>query len=557
MPTFEYGTAGFRCKADLLDEVMYRMGILAVLRSKLLQASIGVMVTASHNPEEDNGVKLVDPGGEMMEESWEVVANRMANATQDGLEKLISDIITTHHIPSTPSSHSILVAMDTRPSSSRLLSRVVDGVKKMGGSCRNYDELTTPQLHYMVRCINSKHHNQDDLHHHHHDHHLHDNHPNNNHPHDNHPHNNSYYGEATEEGYVLKLTSAYLLLCQGQKTTKTTLHVDGANGVGAKKLASISSRIGNILELKLFNDGTQGKLNHMCGADYVKSNQRAPANMHTDTEQLCCSFDGDADRVVFYCHDNQHLFHLLDGDKIAVLLADFVNELMTKTGLKFRLGIVQTAYANGASTNYITQHVNIPVTCTPTGVKNLHKAAILYDIGVYFEANGHGTIVYKEAVQAALKETAAAGCSADVSMACQDFLSFIQLTNQTVGDAISDMLLVEVVLRRKGWGVEEWRSLYTDLPNKLIKIKVRDRGVIETVDAERRVSKPSSLQPIINSLVAALPSGRSFARPSGTEDVVRVYAEAATQEEADRLAWHVACAVYEEAGGVGAKPLLS
>ena len=30
--------------------------------------------------------------------------------------------------------------------------------------------------------------------------------------------------------------------------------------------------------------------------------------------------------------------------------------------------------------------------------------------------------------------------------------------------------------------------------------------------------------------------GRSFVRPSGTEDCVRVYAEAATKEEADRLA---------------------
>ena len=28
-----YGTAGFRTKADLLDHVMYRMGLLAVVRS--------------------------------------------------------------------------------------------------------------------------------------------------------------------------------------------------------------------------------------------------------------------------------------------------------------------------------------------------------------------------------------------------------------------------------------------------------------------------------------------------------------------------------------------
>lgn len=30
--------------------------------------------------------------------------------------------------------------------------------------------------------------------------------------------------------------------------------------------------------------------------------------------------------------------------------------------------------------------------CTKTGVKHLHRAAQEFDIGVYFEANGHGTV---------------------------------------------------------------------------------------------------------------------------------------------------------------------
>ncbi len=43
-------------------------------------------------------------------------------------------------------------------------------------------------------------------------------------------------------------------------------------------------------------------------------------------------------------------------------------------------------------------------------------------------------------------------------------------------------------------------------------------------------------------------------RPSGTEDVVRVYAEATTQEAADRLALEVARQVHKVAGGVGDPP---
>lgn len=47
----QYGTAGFRTNAKLLDHIMFRMGLLATLRSKKTKATIGVMVTASHNPE--------------------------------------------------------------------------------------------------------------------------------------------------------------------------------------------------------------------------------------------------------------------------------------------------------------------------------------------------------------------------------------------------------------------------------------------------------------------------------------------------------------------------
>jgi phosphoacetylglucosamine mutase len=116
--------------------------------------------------------------------------------------------------------------------------------------------------------------------------------------------------------------------------------------------------------------------------------------------------DGDADRLVYFrlssASDNK--VDLVDGDKILSLFALFIREqldIINKNGsqvnksLPARLGIVQTAYANGASTQFL-KNLGLEVVFTPTGVKYLHKKALEYDIGIYFEANGHGTVVFSE-----------------------------------------------------------------------------------------------------------------------------------------------------------------
>lgn len=94
---------------------------------------------------------------------------------------------------------------------------------------------------------------------------------------------------------------------------------------------------------------------------------------------------------------------LIDGDKILSLFAVFIKEQLdvlykgsdSNNKPPVRLGIVQTAYANGASTAYL-KWLGLEVVFTPTGVKYLHKKAAEYDIGIYFEANGHGTVLFSE-----------------------------------------------------------------------------------------------------------------------------------------------------------------
>ena len=67
--------------------------------------------------------------------------------------------------------------------------------------------------------------------------------------------------------------------------------------------------------------------------------------------------DGDADRVLYFFKNKSGGFQLMDGDKIATLIAGFIKELLTESGMDLSLGMVQTAYANGSSTKYITEHL--------------------------------------------------------------------------------------------------------------------------------------------------------------------------------------------------------
>ncbi|EEQ39081.1 putative phosphoacetylglucosamine mutase [Clavispora lusitaniae] len=499
---FTYGTAGFRMKAELLDYVNFTVGILAALRSKYLGGkTVGVMITASHNPPADNGVKVVDPLGSMLESSWEAHATALANASHDQLvdriEALVAELQIDLSVPAR-----VVVARDSRESSPRLSQATIDGIESIPDtSVHDFGLFTTPQLHYITRTSNDK-----------------------------------AFGECSEAGYYGKMATAFQKMHRGGKKIEVT--VDSANGVGAAKIKELGQYLGDDVVFTLVNNAYDQPelLNFECGADFVKTNQKAPKGVSLEHGNLYGSFDGDADRLVHYYQADDGAFRLLDGDKIATLLAMFLQRLLAKIDtakLKLEIAVVQTAYANGSATKYVEDVLKVSVRCTSTGVKHLHHEAEKYDVGVYFEANGHGTVIFSpEAEKKIFGYFAASDEEADAIAMLQEFT---RLINQTVGDAISDLLAVLIALDYLQLSPAQWDKEYTDLPNRLVKVVVPDRTVFKTTNAERTLVEPAGMQAKIDALVAKYPQGRMFVRASGTEDAVRVYAEADTKEHAESL----------------------
>ena len=172
----------------------------------------------------------------------------------------------------------------------------------------------------------------------------------------------------------------------------------------------------------------------------------------------------------------------------------------------------------------------------------MHHAASDFDVGIYFEANGHGTVLFSTAYH----EFAAHSQNKALQI-------LPRLINPAVGDALSDMLLVDALLQNKSWTLQEWNSLYDDFPSRQLKISVKDRSVVKCNGNETRCLMPAALQPALDQLMSESVNSRCFCRASGTENVVRVYAEAPTREDADKLATMASALVHDHCGGVGPK----
>uniref|UniRef100_T1K320 Uncharacterized protein n=1 Tax=Tetranychus urticae TaxID=32264 RepID=T1K320_TETUR len=149
---------------------------------------------------------------------------------------------------------------------------------------------------------------------------------------------------------------------------------------------------------------------------------------------------------------------------IAALFCLYVKGLLSDCKLedKLTIQVVQTAYSNGKTTQFLRNTVGVNVEYTATGVKHLMRKAADCDISIFFESNGQFNInsLYQQFI----------------------LIKIIVCFYQATGNAISDLLLVEAILRAKDWNIEDWDAIYETSPSRLLKLIVPDRKFLKTND---------------------------------------------------------------------------
>ena len=450
----KYGTSGFRDDAKKIINISFKIGEIMAYLTTSKNEHFGIMITASHNKYIDNGVKIVDRKGNMIEKDFEII-----------LEKYINDEFEILKKKDCFSPKKIFIGHDTRNSYFEIQNELVKGIRSVSDNIKivYLGYVTTPQHHFLVK-----------------------------------------YNNENPDSYINKYNCISLF-----NMNFDDLIIDCANGVGFIALSKLNEFWDlniNLVNTKVFNHNL---LNHESGSDYVINDKLLPYDDKFNN-MLGCSVDGDADRFIFYYFDGS--LKILDGDYIALLYLLAVNKYIDK---EFTIGYIHTPYTNNAIIDYI-KNINskINIICTATGVKNLHHEALKYDVSVYFESNGHGTILINN----------------DKLLENSFFKHVTMLNNEVVGDGISGIFCVKYFMKCLNINHIEWYNKVQKNNFILYKKEVENKDIYKTNTIGDRLYEPVNLQNELDILMEKY-NCFCFIRPSGTENVIRIYIESSSNIE--------------------------
>ena len=484
---YPYGTAGFRSHhTNIYKYIIPKIPVVLKYICFLEKwHKIGIMITASHNHVDDNGVKFISNKGNLLNHKLELIINKMMNLS-DYYYKKIEDLIAQINYKCL-----FIIGYDTRPSSIPIKNYLIYYASNQDINTVDMSYTTTPQLHMILTCI--------DL------------------------------------DYINYFTRKFKKIISNKNTSKKLkLLVDCANGVGSIVISGLKNTLKDYLTLIPINNHNFDQVNHMCGSDYILSTNKLPTNFDIDQHKdlLSVSFDGDADRIMFFQQHKDKL-RIFDGDKIGTLIANYINQYIDLLSIYTNICYVQTRYANSASSEYIKEYIQIKQKYVKTGVKHLSREAEKYDIGIYFESNGHGTVLFHPEYIENLVILLNTSKNPIEKYAIEELINIYYLMNQKVGDSISTMLVVAYILIKEDINIKDWYESYVNIPSKQYKIN-REVNLILSED-ESRIVHPKKIQEFLDTINSSCDCW-SFIRPSGTEKCLRLYIECPAEKELDEIA---------------------
>ncbi|ELQ75649.1 Phosphoglucomutase/phosphomannomutase [Trachipleistophora hominis] len=493
--TLHYGTSGYR---DLPSKLpISRTTLCAYMRSSTLAGKyIGILLTASHNDARDNGIKLVDHNGEMFDRTWEGVVDKIVNCEDNAfyseLNKVHRNYGNFRRFGDGPKAN-IIVGRDTRESGVKLVEEIVALMGHFNCSVVDYGVVSTPQMHYLVAQSNRL--------------------------------NMVMDKERYFDMFIDFIRFADL---------REKVNVDTSNGVAGYVLSSINERLSAMGYFDQHGDGEDeqvlfvitnkdGEVNDRCGAQYIQYEKQVPYHLE-NAKGLYASFDGDMDRFIYFTVNGTLTY--IDGDRQANILVKYLSEKVS-----CKIGCVLSDYSNSAAVNEISKYCE--AVRARTGIKNFIKKSKEYDIGVYNEPNGHGGIFFS-------KE----------EMGDEEINNIIKMYRESIADPLANFLLLEYLRKTRPALFEE---TYVPFPSRMLQVCVVDPTVVvnsESLD----VVEPVALRNVISNVMKN-GKGKVFVRPSGTENVIRIFCEA--KENVDVMCLTIAQAVYDLCGGVGKHPEIS
>ncbi|MBO7703398.1 MAG: phosphoglucosamine mutase, partial [Solobacterium sp.] len=290
------------------------------------------------------------------------------------------------------------------------------------------------------------------------------------------------------EDYLLWVCTEYPTDLTGMK-----LALDCANGSSCFTAEKALTRLGATCTV-LNSDPDGLNINTDCGSTHPEKFQEFVKNGDFD---LGLMFDGDADRQIMVAPDGR----LVDGDFVLYICAKHYRD----KGILTNNTIVTTVMANLGLFKAMERE-GIEVASTQVGDKYVYEKMCQDDDIIGGEQSGH--IIFKR--------------------------------HETTGDGLVTALAIMEIMKEKNMSVSELMEGLKIYPQLLVNVRVSNKQTaLDDAEVKQAIDE-------VNQELAG--NGRLLVRPSGTEPLIRVMAEAESDEICERVVMKVADIVKAKFG---------